>query len=270
MSDAGSHDIERADHRDVDHDEDIYNVGTAVDRHRGHGDDAHRDAVAVVDAPSWRLTINEARVLGSLIEKQFTTPDLYPLSLNGLTLACNQSTNREPVMSLTDTDVVAAMNTLKDHKLARFVHPTSGRGVTKFRQVSEDTLGLARDELAVLAALILRGPQTSAELRTRTERIHAFDTVTDVEQTLQKLHDRQPSFAVRLERQPGQKEARWQQLFAEETDFSWSSSSSESGSRGATNASNAARADELAARVASLEAVVEELQTRLARLEEVF
>jgi uncharacterized protein len=253
---------------DGEADHDIYSVGTAVDRHRGSTEQAASEAIhSPADRAGWhRLSVNEARVLGALIEKQLTTPDIYPLSLNALTLACNQSTNREPVMALTDTDAIAAMTSLKERKLARFVHPTSGRGVTKYRQVAEEPLGLGRAELAVLGVLLLRGPQTSGEVRLRTERAHNFDTVTDVERALQRLHDHQPSLVVKLERQPGHKEARWQQLFADEPDLSWSTVAGDGG----RPSTNAARVEELGARVASLEALVEDLQTRLARLEDVF
>lgn len=268
MSDYQSYSSATDDSSGTDDDDAIYNVGTAVDRHRGHDDVSHPDAADAPAPPAaLRLSINEGRVLGSLIEKQFTTPDLYPLSLNGVMLACNQSTNREPIMALSERDVMMAITTLKEHRLARFVHPTSGRGVTKYRQVSEDNLALSVDELAVLGVLLLRGPQTSGELRLRTERIHGFDTVTDVEQTLQKLRDHRPPLAVRLDRQPGQKDARWQQLLAEEAEVTWSASTHEGPGRAPSSSS---RNDELTARVAALEAVIAELQARLGRLEEVF
>ncbi len=162
------------------------------------------------------LTINEGRVLGCLLEKERTTPDQYPLTLNALVLGCNQSTSREPVMHLTDHEVEATLSALKGQGLLRFVHPAHGRSVTRYRQVADESWGLAPDAAAVIALLLLRGPQTVAELRTRTERQHRFATPEAVEEVLRELAG--AGHVQLLERQPGQKEARWQQLFAEEAE----------------------------------------------------
>ena len=162
------------------------------------------------------ISVTDGRVLGTLIEKEATTPDQYPLSGNALLLGCNQSTNRDPIMHLEAAEIDDAIVTLKEQRLARIVHPTHGRGVTKYRHVVGETLGLEADELAVLGVLLLRGPQTSGELRMRTERQHPFSSVGEVEDTLARLAARDEPLAIHLERQPGQKEARWQQLLAEE------------------------------------------------------
>jgi uncharacterized protein len=155
------------------------------------------------------LTLPEQRVLGCLIEKRWTTPDQYPLSLNALRLACNQSTNRDPVTRYDETTVREAAQRLCKYGLARLA---SGHGsrATKYRHLAEETLGLTREELAVLAVLLLRGPQTPGELKTRTERMAALSSLADVERVLAMLAER--DFARRLERRPGQKEDRFEHL----------------------------------------------------------
>lgn len=160
------------------------------------------------------LTAIEGRVLGCLLEKERTVPDQYPLTLNALVSACNQTTSREPVMQLDEHEVDSTLSGLKAKGLLRYVHPTSGRGVTKYRQIADEVWGLEPDASAVVAVLLLRGPQTAAELRVRTERLHEFASVDAVEGVLRSLAD--AGTVQLLERQPGQKEARWQQLLAEE------------------------------------------------------
>lgn len=160
------------------------------------------------------LTAIEGRVLGCLMEKERTVPDQYPLTLNALVSACNQTTSREPIMHLDEHEVDATVAGLKQQGLLRFVHPTSGRGVTKFRQIANEVWEVERDAAAVVAVLLLRGPQTAAELRVRTERLHEFESVDAVEDVLRALA---ASGRVQLlDRQHGQKEARWQQLLADE------------------------------------------------------
>jgi uncharacterized protein YceH (UPF0502 family) len=149
----------------------------------------------------------EARVVACLVEKERTVPDTYPLSLNGLVLACNQTSNRDPVLSVTEGEVLAAIDSLKARKLARVVHPVSGRGVTKYRHVLDEGLGLDAGEVAVLAVLALRGAQTAAELRARTERLHDFGSQAEVDAALDRLASL--DLARRLERRPGEREARW-------------------------------------------------------------
>ena len=162
----------------------------------------------------FELSAEQARVVGALIEKQLTTPQQYPLSLNALVAACNQTSNRDPVVDYDERTVEAELSQLKAGGLVRFVHPTHGRGVTKYRQVLEEVLDLDEEELALLGVLILRGPQTVGELRTRTDRMASFADLRAAEATLDRLGAREEPLVVRLERQPGQKEARYVHLLA--------------------------------------------------------
>jgi hypothetical protein len=155
------------------------------------------------------LTPAEQRVLGCLIEKRFTTPDQYPLTLNALRLACNQSTNRDPVVDYDEETVRAAAQRLAQFGVARLASGHSSRA-TKYRHLAEEALGLGREQLAVLSVLLLRGPQTPGELKGRTERIVQWQSLAAVEEVLAELIDR--GYATRLERRPGQKEERFAQL----------------------------------------------------------
>ena len=156
-----------------------------------------------------RLTAPEQRVLGCLIEKRWTTPDQYPLSLNALRLACNQSTNRDPVTTYDEATVRAAAERLSRYGLARLASGHTSRA-TKYRHLAEEGLGLGRAELAVLAVLLLRGPQTPGELKARSERMAPLASLEDVERVLALLAER--GYARRLARRPGQKEDRFEQL----------------------------------------------------------
>lgn len=151
----------------------------------------------------------ELRVLGCLIEKQRTTPDQYPLSLNALRLAANQSTNRDPVVEYDEATIRAALDRLGDRRWTRLASGPGSRAV-KFRHLLDEALRLSPPELALLALLMLRGPQTAAELRTRSERLHPFASAADVEQTLTELAARE--LVERLPRRPGEREERWRQL----------------------------------------------------------
>jgi hypothetical protein len=156
------------------------------------------------------------RVLGCLVEKQLTTPQQYPLSLNALTLACSQATNREPVMTLDEETVQRALQELKERRLVRFVLPSHGKSVIRYRHVLDEAHGLDTARVALLAVLLLRGPQTLGELRTRTARMAEFDSLAAVQGELEVLAA-QPEPLARLQpRQPGQKEDRWQQRVAAE------------------------------------------------------
>ena len=155
------------------------------------------------------LTGPEQRVLGCLIEKRWTTPDQYPLSLNALRLACNQSTNRDPVTTYDEATVRHAADRLTRYGLARLASGHSSRA-TKYRHLAEEGLGLGREELAVLAVLLLRGPQTPGELKARSERMASLISLSQVEQVLEVLAQR--GYARRLGRRPGQKEDRFEQL----------------------------------------------------------
>jgi uncharacterized protein YceH (UPF0502 family) len=150
----------------------------------------------------------ELRVLGSLIEKERATPQGYPLTGNSLRLACNQSSNRQPVVDYDDHLIETTVAGLKEQGLLRFVYSPSNRA-TKYRHVLDEALHLSDDELAVLCVLFLRGPQTVGEIKGRTERLHRFTDLADVESTLRRLSERDDgAFVRRLDRQPGQKDAR--------------------------------------------------------------
>jgi uncharacterized protein YceH (UPF0502 family) len=160
------------------------------------------------------LSPPELRVLGCLIEKEATTPEQYPLTLNSLTLACNQSTNRDPVVSFGQETVEAALSGLREKQLARLLYPAHGR-VTKYRHVMGETWALTGEELAVLAVLMLRGPQTLNELKSRTERYGAnFEDLGGVEGVLDRLAKRPEPLVVRIDRQIGQREDRYAHLLA--------------------------------------------------------
>lgn len=162
------------------------------------------------------LNTVEARIIGSLAEKQLTTPQQYPLSLNALVLACNQSSNREPVVAYDDGTVEVALSSLKESGLVRFVHPSHGRSVIRYRQVADERFGLDDRGLSVVAVLLLRGPQTVGELRVRTERMADFESLASVEGELERLSKGPEPLVSRLTRQPGQKEERWVQLLTGE------------------------------------------------------
>ena len=155
----------------------------------------------------------ETRVLGSLVEKDVTTPDYYPLSLNALVNACNQKNNRDPVMNLDEETVRQALATLQEKRLAGPTSSADSR-VTKYEHRLQEAFNFTRGETAVLCVLLLRGPQTPGELRGRTERMHRFEDLTEVQSTLQRLMQRDPPLARVLPRQPGTKEARYKHLLA--------------------------------------------------------
>jgi uncharacterized protein YceH (UPF0502 family) len=151
----------------------------------------------------------EIRVLGCMIEKQRTTPDAYPLSLNALRLACNQATNRDPVVAYEEREIKAALDRMSNRGWTRFASGVSSRAL-KYRQLLDEALGLSEPEISLLGVLMLRGPQTVGELKQRSERLHLFGSIAEVAETLDGLTQRE--LVARLERRPGQKEERWQQL----------------------------------------------------------
>ena len=160
------------------------------------------------------LTETEIRVLGSLIEKQITTPEYYPLTLNALTAACNQKNNRNPVMSLTESEVEQALDSLREKNLAYVFHGSTSR-VPKFKHVAPEVLQLNPAELAVMCVLMLSGPQTTGEIRTRGSRLHEFKGLEEVEETLRGLASRDADpLVMKLPRQAGQKDARFMQLLS--------------------------------------------------------
>jgi hypothetical protein len=157
----------------------------------------------------------ELRVLGCLIEKQRTTPDVYPLSLNALRLACNQSTNREPVVDYDEPAIRDALQRLSSKGWVRLASGPTSRAV-KYRHLFDEALGLSDSEISLLTVLMLRGAQTVGELKSRSERLHRFDSLAAVDESLQALAGRE--LVARLERRPGQKEERWKHQLGETAD----------------------------------------------------
>ncbi|NOT47878.1 MAG: YceH family protein [Acidobacteria bacterium] len=164
-------------------------------------------------------TINETevRILGSLVEKQLTTPEYYPLTLNALTAACNQKSNREPVMSLDETSILAAIDSLRDKNLVYLFYGSSSRTV-KYKHMLPNVFELEAPAVAAIALLLLRGAQTVGEIRGRSDRLYPFSSLGEVQETLDELANRSEPLIVRLERQPGQKEARYAHLLSGEID----------------------------------------------------
>ena len=202
-----------------------------------------------------RLTAAEARVLGALMEKEATTPEYYPLSLNALLNACNQKSSREPVMQLTEDDVRQALHTLDRKGLAGAARGGDSR-VAKYEHRTAEKFNFRRDEAALMCCLLLRGPQTAGELRGRTERVHQFEDIEAVLAGLQRLAVREPALAKQLARQAGMKEARWAQLLT--------------GEPAEVVAAESAGPDERErpSEIAALRAEIAELRERVERLEE--
>lgn len=151
----------------------------------------------------------EQRVVGSLLEKERTVPDTYPMTLNGLRTACNQTSGRDPVMTLAEREVQVALDALRTRKLTRVLHPSHGARQPKYRQVLDEVLHLDGGERAVITLLLLRGAQTPGELRSRSDRLHTFADLGEVEAALRSLAGRDRPLVAELERRPGQKEQRW-------------------------------------------------------------
>jgi uncharacterized protein len=156
-----------------------------------------------------RFSAEEARVIGSLIEKQLTTPDQYPLTLKALVAACNQASNRDPVVSYDEHTVMSTLNELKPQRLIRFVLPSHGRTAVRYRHILDETLALDQRQCALLAVLLLRGPQTIGELRLRTDRMADFDGLAEVEHELTFMASVDEPLTRNIGRRPGQKEERW-------------------------------------------------------------
>ncbi len=208
----------------------------------------------------------EIRILGSLVEKQRTTPDAYPLTLNALRAACNQSTSRDPVVGYDDATLREALERLGRRGWTRLASGPHSRS-PKYRHLLEEALGLDAPEQSVLAVLMLRGPQTSAELRARTERLHAFASVAAVDDVLARLADR--GLARLNERRPGEREARWQQLVSADPGGLEVAApvAAQAHEAGPPIAAASPDAGALADRVAELEAQVADLTARLEQLE---
>ena len=198
----------------------------------------------------------EARVLGALMEKEVTTPEYYPLSLNALVNACNQKNNREPVMNLDEEAVREALRGLEEDGLAA---PSRGDSrVTKYEHHVQEVFNFTRGETAIICVLLLRGAQTPGELRGRTERMHRFEAVDDVLGALQRLIQREPPLVQALPRQPGTKETRYAHLFSGEVDAAEIAKVGVAGSEDE-------RLERLEAEVAELRREVAELRARLER-----
>jgi uncharacterized protein YceH (UPF0502 family) len=210
------------------------------------------------------LSAPAARVLGSLLEKETTTPEYYPLSLLALTNACNQRTSRHPVMELSEDEVRMALHELEDAGLAAPVRGTESR-VAKYAHHIGEVFNLRRGELAVLCVLLLRGAQTPGELRSRTERLHSFTTMDEVESTLQQLAQRESPLARALAREPGAREVRYVHLLSAVAENA-------SGTTHELSRANPPAAEtidgEVAERIATLEGEVTHLRARIASLED--
>jgi len=212
----------------------------------------------------------EARVVGVLIEKEITTPEYYPLSLNATLNACNQKSSREPVMELVEADVRTALFELDQMGLVRTI--ADGR-VSKFEHRVRDVLGqapgsgLRRDEVAVVCLLLLRGAQTSAELRARTERMYSFDDNAAVMTTLERLAGREEPMVQLMARQPGAREARWVHLLSGPVDAGMIAVGRAHVSEARHGAPAPAAVSEMVERMAELEELVRSLEERVARLE---
>ena len=209
----------------------------------------------------YQLSPLEARVLGCLLEKQVTTPEQYPLSINGVVTACNQKTNREPVMTLSEADVQEQLDTLVKRHYLRTVSGFGNR-VTKYEQRFCNSefgdLKLSTAEVALVTTLLLRGAQTPGELRGRAQRMHEFSDMAEVENTLERLATREDGpVVVRLPREPGKRESRYMHLFSGEVDLQ---------SLAAVQPESALIDDDLRSRVEALEGEVAELKQRLESL----
>ena len=217
------------------------------------------------------LTPPEARVLGALIEKEITTPEYYPLSLNALLNACNQKSNRDPVMSLDEDSIRHALHSLGQLGLARSA-ATDGR-VAKFEHRLQEAFNFHRHEIALLCVLLLRGPQTPGELRTRTDRLYQFDDLDSVHSALNLLMRREPPLVKILPRQPGTKEARFVHLLSGDVHEPASQSASLDADSSAETPAISPAADRLSRleeEVAELRAEIADLQRQLAAFQKQF
>ncbi len=206
------------------------------------------------------LTEVEARVVGSLVEKQLTTPEYYPLTMNALTAACNQKSNRDPVMSLDDTTIMPAIDSLRDKNLVYLYYGSSSRTV-KYKHMLPSVYDLDAAGFAILAVLLLRGHQTIGELRERTGRLHEFGSLGEVQETLDGLTRRDDPLVIKLERQTGQKEARYAHLLCGAVD-----QEKFIATREATSTSTGGGSE----RISKLENEVESLRSELAEFRSVF
>lgn len=203
------------------------------------------------------LDKEEIRILGALIEKQLTTPEYYPLTLNALVNACNQKSNRDPIVSFDEKTVSNALERLRDRNLAYIFYGSTSR-VPKYKHMMPNVYQLEPDETAIMAVLMLRGPQTLGELRTRTERMHEFANLGEVQETLDRLARRDEPLVVKLERLQGHKEARFAHLLSGEIDVdALAGGKTSSQARGA----DPGRIEKLEEEMITLRAEIESLKT---------
>jgi uncharacterized protein YceH (UPF0502 family) len=221
------------------------------------------------------LTPIEARICGALIEKEITTPEYYPLSLNALTNACNQKSNRDPAMHLEEHEVRKALNHLEFQTLVRSVSASDSR-VTKYEHRLQDAFNFYRPETAILCELLLRGPQTPGELRTRASRMYAFEDLDSVHSALQRLAKREPPLVTMLPRQTGTKEARYAHLLGDAPPtvpaalaYEPAAVARESDAD-ATSPASAERIETLAAEIAELRSQILDLQSQFAAFRKQF
>lgn len=211
----------------------------------------------------------ECRVLGALVEKEITTPEYYPLSLNALVNACNQKSNREPVMNLEEARVREAVHSLSEQSLVRSVSAADSR-VTKYEHRLQEAYNFYRHEIAILCLLLLRGPQTPGELRGRAERMHHFDDLSAVQSSLQHLMKREPPLVKALPRHPGTKEVRYVHLFSGEVEVERPASNSAGEPEAATRSADAERSAKLELEIFELRKELSDLKQQFAQFKKQF
>jgi uncharacterized protein YceH (UPF0502 family) len=219
------------------------------------------------------LTSIEARVLGALIEKEITTPEYYPLSLNALTNACNQKSNRDPVMHLEESEIRKALNHLEYQSLVRSVSSTDSR-VSKFEHRLQEAFNFYRPEVAIVCELLLRGPQTPGELRVRASRMHAFEDLESVHSALNRLEKREPPLVTMLPRRPGTKEVRYAHLLSDTPPATLAAPAhvpaAREGDAGVASPSYTQRIESLVAEMAELRKQIADLQSQFAAFRKQF
>jgi len=211
------------------------------------------------------LNETEVRVLGSLVEKQLTTPEYYPMTLNALVAACNQKSNRDPVVSYDESTVTSALDSLRDKNLVYTFHGSTSR-VVKYKHMLPNVYELDPAETAVIDVLMLRGPQTVGEIRGRTDRLFDFYGRSEVQETLDKLAQRDEPLVVRLERQVGQKDARYAHLLSGEIDVASLPVSRER----ATSGGQDSRIEQLESELESIKAEIAQLKEEFAKFRQQF
>ena len=214
-----------------------------------------------------QLSEIECRIVGALIEKQLTTPEYYPLTLNALTAACNQKNNRDPVVSYDEKTVSAALEELRDRNLVYVFYGSTSR-VPKYKHMMPTYYELEPSEVAVMCVMMLRGPQTLGELRERTGRLHQFSGLGEVQETLDSLMRREDPLVIKLERQAGQKEARFAHLLSGEIDVE--ALAAAQASRASRSSADPGRMEKLEEEVAGLKSEVEALKQAFAEFQKQF